>query len=166
MSEATARRTVFLLRFGIWVLVVVLAVVAFHLRAVRAAQGEHEPSRQLNGVTSQGMPIWATVDGGRVVTVQMNWRASCRHETGSFPWPATFSEPADAFVRDGRRFSAGHTRGWPERTARPSFSERVEGVLSGDARSARGTATLSWTGDRRFPASACRASVRWRASAG
>ena len=166
MSEANARRAVFLLRFGIWSLVAVLAVVALKLRAAHAEQDAPDPGVQLNGATSQGMPIWARVEDGRVVTVKMSWRPRCARGGRGLTWRALFSEEDDVIERRDRGFVASHTASWPDRYGPPNYVESVTGVLAEDGRSATGAAHMNWTGAGATGARRCEAAVEWRARAG
>lgn len=143
MDQAARHRRVLLVRLAAWGTVLVLAVVAFNVRSGATARvTEHGANGdQLNGETSQGMPIWAVSADGRVREVRMVWRFECDNGGELDPFGVTFRDSVNGFEFDGREFSFADERelpatddGWVA-TASVSVSGRTrdDGTIAGES---------------------------------
>jgi hypothetical protein len=114
-DEATVHRRIWIVRMAAWGTVLVLAVIAFNLRAGASAGTEHGANGpQLNGRTSQGQPIWAVMEGDRVREVDLTWHFECEGGGSLEPWGGTFRDSTDHFAYDGREFSVNDQGELPE----------------------------------------------------
>ena len=164
--EAAIHRRVFLVRLAAWGTVLVLAAIAFNLRAGATEPENGANGPQLNGETDQKLPMWAVVADGEVREIEMKWRLECDNGTDVDSWGGTFRTGTDEFDADGRsftvrdRFERDATDGWTahakiELGGRVGPGERVEGT----------GAAVMWfeRGERR--GTECRSGVvKWRAS--
>jgi hypothetical protein len=126
-------------RLAAWGTVLVLAAVAFNLRtgaADEVEQGANGP--QLNGRTSQGQPIWAVAEDGRVREIRMVWKVRCEDGAQVDPVGLIARRGVDGFrprgasgftFADSHEFDEGD--GWTS-----TVRSRIEGTGS------RGTASV------------------------
>ncbi|MBV9213320.1 MAG: hypothetical protein JOZ25_06705 [Actinobacteria bacterium] len=116
---------------------------------------------QMNGTTSQRLPLYAVERKGAIRAIYMNWRVRCSSGRTSVVG-AQFREPLFPIRHDGLRFSAV-TRAAPAGAlAGGGLQVAVNGRLAPDLRAADGTAqrtARSGTGE------VCRSGpVRWHAT--
>jgi hypothetical protein len=108
-----SHRNVWRVRFAAWGTVLVLAVVAFNLRAGASTDVENGANGdQVNGTTNQGRAIWAVMEGERVRELGMTWEFECEDGSELEPFGATFHS-ADVH-HDGKRFRIADEREFPE----------------------------------------------------
>lgn len=95
------------MRLAAWGTVLVLAAVAFNLRSGATARVVENGANgdQVNGETSQGVPIWAVVDEDRVREIRMAWRFDCDNGGRLAPFGVTFRDSVHGFEFRGREFS-------------------------------------------------------------
>jgi hypothetical protein len=106
LDEAAVHRRVFLVRLAAWGTVLILAVVAFNLRAGASPATDHGANGpQVNGRTSQGRPIWAVMEGDRVREIDITWGFTCDNGGELEPWGGTFRDSTDEFDWNGNEFS-------------------------------------------------------------
>ena len=170
MDRAGSQRRVLLVRLAAWGTVLVLAVVAFNVRSGASGRTtEHGANgEQVNGETSQGMPIWAVVGDGRVREIRMAWRFECDNGGELEPFGVTLRDSVDGFEFRGREFSFEDERelppsedGWVG-TASVSVSgeTREGGVVAGESSASMRFNRGSETG------ATCRSdTVRWSVGA-
>jgi hypothetical protein len=137
------QRRVWLVRVAAWGTVLVLAALAFNLRSGATARVVENGANgdQVNGETSQGVPIWAVVDGGRVREIRMVWRFECDNGGELEPFGVTLRDSVDGFDFRGREFSFAEERelpasedGWVARASVDVSGERRDGgALAGEA---------------------------------
>lgn len=115
MDEAAAQRRVFLVRLAAWGTVLVLAVLAFTLRSGASGRTVEQGANgdQVNGLTSQRVPIWAVVGDGRVRELRMAWRFDCDSGGDLDPVGITLRDSVDGFEFRGREFSYEDERDFP-----------------------------------------------------
>jgi hypothetical protein len=162
---AAVQRRIFLVRLAAWGTVLVLAAIAFNLRAGAAEPDNGANGPQLNGETSQKLPIWAVVSDDSVREIEMNWRLECDNGDDVDSWGGTFRAGTDEFDSDGRRFNVKDRF---ERDATDGWTVHVKVELSGSTKTgdrAEGTAAaVMWfqRGDER--GAECRSGVvKWHA---
>lgn len=146
-DEATLQRRVFMVRMAAWGTVLVLAVIAFNMRAGASAgtdQGANGP--QVNGRTSEGQPIWSISEGGKVREIEMSWQFKCDGGGDLTPFGGTFRDSTDGFEYDGARFSASvedelrqGSDGWT-----PHLKARIDGETHADGRTTGTSAAVMW----------------------
>jgi hypothetical protein len=116
-----------------WGTVLVVAAIAFNVRAGAGPDVDHGTNGpQLNGHTSQGQPIWAVVEDGRVREIRMVWEVRCDEGARIKPFGLTARDSVKGFrghegwftFADTRRFDEGD--GWTS-TAR----SRITGDATG-----------------------------------
>lgn len=100
-DHAARPRRVLLVRLAAWGAVLVLAVVAFNVRAGASDPDQGANGEQRNGTTSQGEGIWVVTGGDRVQEVGLTWEFAC--SDGSFEKVAGTFRARDLH-RDGRSF--------------------------------------------------------------
>ncbi|HEX8648592.1 MAG TPA: hypothetical protein VF715_16985 [Thermoleophilaceae bacterium] len=126
-------------RLAAWGTVLVLAVVAFNLRTGAADVDHGANGPQLNGRTSQGLPIWAVLDsdGQRVREIRMVWRVRCDGGNAIDPVGLVARASADGFRRRDGGFAFAQTREFDEGDG---WTSRVRSRIDGSATS--GTASV------------------------
>jgi hypothetical protein len=108
-------------RLAAWGTVLLLAVVAFNVRAGAGEEVDQGANgAQLNGRTSQDLPIWAVLDedGERVREIRMVWKVRCDEGARIKPFGLVARDSVRGFrsragwfeFADTRRFDEG--RGW------------------------------------------------------
>src|SRR3712207_6366219 len=98
------QRRVWPVRLAAWGTVLVLAVIAFNVRA-GADRIEHGANgAQVNGETSQRLPIWAVVGDERVREMRMVWRFDCDNGRELEAFGVTLRDSVDGFTFSGREF--------------------------------------------------------------
>lgn len=119
---------------------------------------------QMNGTTSQRLPIFAVERKGALRAVYMNWRLTCPGNP-SYVIGTQFREPLARFERHGLAFTVAVTEPASDGARRGRLLASVRGRLSSDLRTAAGTAsrTVLWHGGGQ-PAQTCKSGlVRWHA---
>lgn len=166
LDEATVQRRVFMVRMAAWGTVLVLAVIAFNLRAGASTGTEHGANGpQLNGRTSQGQTIWAVVADERVREIEMNWRFECDNGGELEPFGGTFRDSTDRFDYDGRSFSEEVDDDLPESADgwTAHLKAEIDGEVEADGTTVSGTsAAVMWFTRGRERGATCRSGpVRW-----
>lgn len=126
-------------RLAAWGTVLVLAVIAFNVRAGSGDVDQGANGPQLNGRTSQGLPIWAVLDeeGERVREIRMVWKVRCEDGQAIDPVGLVARDSVDGFKRRGGGFAFAETREFDEGDGWTStVRSRIEGA------SASGTASV------------------------
>jgi hypothetical protein len=131
--EQESQRRVWPVRLAAWGTVVVLAVVAFNVRTGAGRTEYGANGAQVNGETSQRMPIWAVVGDGRVREMRMAWRFDCDNDAEVRGFGVTLRDSVDGFTFRGRRFG---------------FEDERE-IPSADGWTARATVSVTGRTDRR-----------------
>lgn len=121
-----------------WGTVLVVAAIAFNVRAGAGNEvdnGANGP--QLNGRTSQGIPIWAVLDedGERIREIRMAWRVRCDGGQRIDPFGLTARDSVRGFRTHGDWFAFADTRRFDEGDG---WMSTVRSRITGDA--ASGTA--------------------------
>jgi hypothetical protein len=98
-DEASVQRRIFLVRLAAWGTVLLLAVVAFNVRAGRSDAEHGANGPQVNGRTSQGLPIWAVTEDGRIREIRMVWRFECDNDGELGAFGLTLRDSVDGFER-------------------------------------------------------------------
>jgi hypothetical protein len=112
-DEAATARGTWRIRLAAWGAVLVLAVVAFNVRAGAAPDVDNGANgEQRNGTTSQGQAIWAVVDGDRVRELSVTWEFTCDGGGELEPFGGTFR--SGDFSYDGREFTIEDRSELPE----------------------------------------------------
>ena len=164
-DEAALQRRVFMVRMAAWGTVLLLAVIASNLRAGSsdgADQGAN--GSQLNGRTSQGLPIWAVVDGTRVHEIRMTWHFDCGDDGELEPFGGTFRESTDEFEFDGRRFEVEVDDDFPEGADgwTAHLKAEIAGSTSGEGRASGTSSAVMWFTRGSERGSTCHSErVRW-----
>jgi len=93
-------------RLAAWGTVLVLAVVAFNVRSGASGRTTDQGANgdQVNGETSQYMPIWAVVGNGHVREIRMAWRFDCDRGWEIDPFGVTLRDSVDGFEWNGSGF--------------------------------------------------------------
>jgi hypothetical protein len=165
LDEASVQRRVFVVRMAAWGTVLLLAVIAFNLRAGASAdtdQGANGP--QVNGRTSQGQAIWSIADREQVREIQMSWQFKCEGGGRLEPFGGTFRDSTDHFDYDGAKFKVAIEDEMPQGkdgwTAH--LKAEVGGEVHADGQAVGTSAAVMWftrTGQR---GAVCRSGpVRW-----
>jgi hypothetical protein len=163
--QAAIQRRIFLVRLAAWGTVLVLAAIAFNLRAGASEPDNGANGPQLNGETDQKLPIWAVVGDGQVREIEMRWRAECDNGDDVDSWGGTFRAETDEWDANGRRFTVKDRY---ERDATGGWTAYVKVELTGEAKSegrAEGEgAVVMWFQRGKERGTECRSGVvRWRA---
>lgn len=135
------RRRVWMVRLAAWGTVLVLAVIAFNLRA-GSSTGDYQGANgeQLNGSTAQKQAIWAVMDGDKVRELDITWRFECDNGGEIEPWGGTFRDATDHFEWHGSEFSFEDEgelprtdEGWVPRVRVEVSGRGEEGHASGES---------------------------------
>ena len=164
LDEAAVQRRVFVVRMAAWGTVLLLAVIAFNLRAgsTEADQGFNGP--QVNGSTSQGQAIWAASDGDRVREIRMTWAFECDTGGELEPFGGTFRDSTDEFEYDGSRFRVEVDDDFPEGADgwTAHLKAEIDGDTSGEGRASGTTSAVMWFTRGKERGATCQSErVRW-----
>lgn len=116
-------------RLAAWGTVLVLAAVAFNVRAGAGDEVENGANGpQRNGRTSQGQPIWAVVEDGRVREIRMVWEVRCDEGARIDPFGLTARDSVESFKHDDSGFTFAEVRKFHEGDGWTSnVRSRIEG---------------------------------------
>jgi hypothetical protein len=161
-DDAARLRRVFLVRIAAWGTVLVLAVIAFNVRAGASGPDQGANGAQRNGTTSQGDGVWAVVDGDRVRELGMNWELECDNGSDFESFGGTYQESDLRF--DGRSF-----RGEDESESRTDdggwvahYKSELSGTSEPDGTLSGSTAAVVWFQRGAERGAVCRSgAVRW-----
>lgn len=127
-------------RLAAWGTVLVVAAIAFNVRAGAGHEVENGANGpQLNGRTSQGIPIWAVLgeDGEHVREIRMAWRVRCDEGRRIEPFGLVARDSVKGFRSHGDWFAFADTRRFHEGDG---WISTVHSRITGDA--ASGTASV------------------------
>lgn len=103
-SSGSRARACLVARFAVYA--VIIAAGGLHLISRDTASGDAPPApgKSVSGITTQQLPISLKVDEGRVVSVDLSWRAPCS-TGGAINWSDGFTDAHKGdFERDGSSF--------------------------------------------------------------
>jgi hypothetical protein len=126
-------------RLAAWGTVLVLAAIAFNVRAGSGDVDQGANGPQLNGRTSQGLPIWAVLDqeGERVREIRMVWKVRCEDGQAIDPVGLVARDSVKSFRHRAGGFTFGETREFDEGDGWTStVRSRIDGGRSGGTASA------------------------------
>jgi hypothetical protein len=143
--DAATLRRVFLVRLAAWGTVLVLAVIAFNVRAGASGGTEQGANgEQRNGTTSQHRGMWAVVDGERVRELGMTWDLEC--DNGSH-----FKSFSGTYHESDLRFDGRSLRGDDESESRADddgwvahYKSELSGTVGSDGSIAGDSAAVAW----------------------
>ena len=151
-------------RLAAWGTVLVLAVVAFNLRAGAADDVDHGANGpQLNGRTSQRQPIWSVLEDGRVREIRMVWEMRCADGSRLEPFGVTARDSVESFRHHDGGFSFTERRDLPH--ADGSIAN-VEARIEGTATRGTSSAEIRFRRDGKAGATCRSGPVRWSVSRG
>lgn len=147
-------------RLAAWGTVLVAAAIAATVRvgADEVYQGANGP--QLNGTTSQGLPMWVVEGDGRVREIRMAWRFECDGDMRVRPFGMTAHDNGAGFEQRGRGFRFEDRRGLP---GRAGWGAQVRVEVEGDARGGTSSAEIRFSRDGDSGATCRSGRVRWSA---
>lgn len=148
-------------RLAAWGSVLVAAAVAFNLRAGTEGADAGANGPQLNGRTSQHLPMWVVAgDQGRVREIRMAWRFRCERGGTIAPFGMVARAGTAGFEAHGSRFTFEDSRELPHGDGE---TVHVHVRLAGTAERGRTSAEVRF-GEAGM---SCRSGpVRWTAAAG
>lgn len=167
--EASFQRRVFLVRLAAWSTVLVLAVIAFNIRAGANPPDQGANGLQLNGTTEQGQPLWVVTDGENVRGIDLKWKLRCDNGETIQSWGGTFRAGTDEFDFDGPRFSiedrhtSDATDGW---TVHVDVKGRGEAKAGGKRAVGTASAVMRFERDGQRGAECRSGQVSWSAGRG
>lgn len=148
-------------RLAAWGTVLVLAAIVSTVRAGAGDEVDHGANGpQLNGRTSQGMPIWAVLDadGRRVREIRMVWEMRCDGGREIYPVGLTARDSVSSFKTDDGGFTFAETRAIPDDDG---WVRTVESRIDGGTRSGTARAEVNFTSDGKKGWSCRSGPVRW-----
>lgn len=102
------------IRLAAWGTVLVMAVLAFTLRAGATDEVDHGANGpQLDGRTAQGQPIWAVLEDGRVREIRMVWELRCDDGSRLDPFGVQARDGVESFRHERRGFTFEERRDLP-----------------------------------------------------
>ena len=148
-------------RLAAWGTVLVLAAVVTNVRAGAGDEVDHGANGpQLNGRTTQGMPIWAVLDadGERVREIRMVWSMRCDEGREIYPVGLTARDSVSNFKPRPGGFTFAETRAIPDDDG---WVRTVESRIDGGPRSGTASAEVHFSRDGRRGWSCRSGQVRW-----
>ena len=146
-------------RLAAWGTVLATAAVAATAR-VGAGEVDHGANGpQLNGTTSQGLPMWLVADGDRVREIRMAWRFSCDQGERIESFGMTARENVPGFERRAAGFHFEDDRDLPTRSG---WTAHVTVELEGGPRRGSSSAAVRFSRDGESGATCRSGPVRWR----
>ena len=159
-----ALRSDLLLRLGVLAVTLLLGVAVVAVRV--SAHTKPLPAKaQLNGLTSQGYPIYGVQIGGRLWGMRVVWGGQTCTGDRTLQWVSDeVIDGTPRFARDGRSFSMTlsrdrySVRGWT-----PHETLVLQGTLSADRLAAHGDlrGRINWTKGGRDGGTCESGPVRW-----
>ena len=145
-------------RLAAWGTVLVAALLAATLRvgATDGHPGANGP--QVNGTTSQGLPMWVVADGDRVREIRMAWRFRCDQGEKIRTFGVTARENVPGFDRRGGGF---HFEDGRDLATRSGWTAAVQVELDGGAPRGTSSAEVHFTRDGESGATCRSGPVRW-----
>ena len=152
-------------RLAAWGTVLVMAGLAFTLRAGATEEVDHGANgAQLDGRTSQGQPIWAVLEDGRVREIRMVWELRCDGGARLKPLGVNARDSVASFRHDGDGFSFEERRDFPDSDGWiANVHARIDGRT---ATSGTASAAVRFRRDGEDGAQCASGPVRWRVAAG